>query len=175
MKKQILIAAVLLISSVTMAQTGKKFTLLSGKTLNDKVLTLPEAAKGKMTIIGLASSIDAQNDLQSWFEPLDDQNFFSDPDVNTFFVAATGGLSAANMKSVKDAGREAVLEEMYDLVMFYSGDKNKLNADLEVKDNKKPCIFVIDAEGKIVFHYEGKYTEKKLDEIIELVDAEVED
>ena len=62
--------SLLLISSISHAQVGITYPTLSGETLDGKAITLPDNAKGKFTIVGMAHSTDAEQDLQIWMDPI---------------------------------------------------------------------------------------------------------
>jgi len=76
----------LLIVNVSYAQVGETFPAITGESLQNNMVELPSSTKGKFCLVGLASSQNAELDLQSWMQPVFDmfihQNTFIPIDYN---------------------------------------------------------------------------------------------
>ena len=58
---------------------------------------------------------------------------------------------------------------MYDYLLFYEGDKTyKDELNFEKKDT--PYFYVLDKTGKIVYATSGKYDDKKLEKIVDILE-----
>ncbi len=153
------------------AQVGEVFPNLTGESLKNTNVKLPESSKGKYCLIGMASSQKAELDLQSWMQPVYDlfinQNTFIPIDYNLdiYFIPMFTGANQAAYNKVFKKTKEEIDSELVPHVLFYKGSidvyKNKLN----LKSKDVPYFFVLDETGKIVYTTSGKYTVKKLDKI----------
>ena len=69
--KNSLLAIVFTYSSIFIsAQTGDIFPNVDVMDLNNEALTIPEDLNGKYSLIGVAFSEDAQQDLYTWSQPV---------------------------------------------------------------------------------------------------------
>ncbi|HRG38728.1 MAG TPA: hypothetical protein PK289_09365, partial [Bacteroidia bacterium] len=72
-------------------------------------------------------------------------------------------------KQSKEKIKSHTDKEMYDYLLFYQGDKSyKEELNFEKKDT--PYFFVLDKTGKIAYATSGKYDDKKLEKIIDIIE-----
>jgi hypothetical protein len=180
MKKIILSIAVCFVGiSALQAQVGQVFPDIKGETAEGKTLQLPSAAKGKYTLLGLAFSTRSEKALQSWFEPVytrfmaDKSNagLFADfaYDVNVYFVPMFTG---ANKVAAGPARKRMVKEVDADLhkhVLIYVGELDPYESQLGLTNKDEPYFFVLDESGKIVYTTRGAYSEKKMDQVEDIL------
>jgi hypothetical protein len=149
--------------------TGITFPELSGTTLADKNVTIPRDTKGKSTIIALAYSQDAEEELKTWADPafdkFVDKNEVMPYDVNLYFIPMFSGAKAAMAESAREKFKKQNDPQLHPYVLIYKGDIDKYKSILELEKKSTPYIFVLDPDGKIVYSTSGIYTEKKMDEI----------
>ncbi|TND08417.1 MAG: hypothetical protein FD123_2213 [Bacteroidetes bacterium] len=152
-------------------QVGESFPSLKGETMNDKTITLPSDCKGKFTIVCMAYSEDAENDLKTWFTPayekfiaktgLMDDAF----DVNLYFVPMFTGVKAAAAGAAKKQIVKDTDPTLHPHVLLYKGDLDAYKKSLKMDDKKKPYIFLLDKTGKIIYATSGAFSEEKMDAI----------
>lgn len=176
----ILIVFILTVTSVV-AQTGKLFPSMACETAEDKKVVLPEATKGKYTIVGLAYSQKAEGNLQTWLQPvystfIESSNGLFDEsyDVNVYFVPMFTGVNQAAYESSKKKSREQVQKELKPYLLFYKGELDKYKNELKMKEKDSPYIFVLDSDGKIVYATDGAYSDEKMEAIEEILMEEEE-
>jgi len=158
------------------AQEGNQFPSIEVLDLNDKALTIPSDTKGKFTLVGVAFSEDAQNDLYSWSQPvfsefMDDNNLSSlvyNPNVHLILMF-TGANQLAYNKA-KQQITEGTDKHLRDNIVLFKGKMEDYRKDLKMKDRKKPYFFVLDKNGKIIYSASGRYSRKVLDEVGELIE-----
>jgi hypothetical protein len=171
MKVLALAAAAALSFTVITSPVGKQFSLLKAETLKDQVVTLPDAVKGKSSIICLAYSQKAEKDLKTWYEPtynkfiaktglLDDVY-----DIHLYFIPMFTGANAAAAGSAKKQIEKDVQVDLHPHILVYRGDVDAYKASLSMDEKEKPYIYVLDAAGKVVYMTSGAFTEEKMDEI----------
>lgn len=160
-------------SSIALLETptGTIFPDLKAETLDNKVINIPADTKGKSTIISLAYSDEAEKDLQTWYEPMYDKfiaktELMSDLyDLNLYFVPMFTGSKEAAAAGAKKQMKENVQADIQPHIIIYKGPVDVYKEKLKMDDKKKPYIFVLDKDGKIIYSTSGAYTEDKMDEI----------
>ncbi|MDQ3110088.1 MAG: mitochondrial ATPase complex subunit ATP10 [Bacteroidota bacterium] len=163
----------LTLCSFTFIETpvGIVFPDLKAETLENKMITIPTDTKGKSTIISLAYSDEAEKDLQTWYEPMYDKfiaktELMSDVyDINLYFVPMFTGTKEAAAAGAKKQMKETVQADIQPHIIVYKGAIDVYKEKLKMDDKKKPYIFVLDKDGKIIYSTSGAYTEDKMDEI----------
>ena len=133
--------------------------------LNDQTIHLPT---NKLTLVGLAFSQKAQEDLVTWLEPIYKQ--FLDPDgtgawvydCNTYLLLAFTGAKKAALEKAKKEIKKATDRDFFNYVLLYEGSIDPFN-DLDIDDKSTFYILVIDQNGNVLVQQKGGYSEKKLD------------
>jgi hypothetical protein len=176
MKKTLLSSLFIFYTFFCFSQKGDIFPSIEVYDLNENMLTIPEDSKGKFTLVGVAFSEDAQNDLYSWSQPvfsefMDDNNMSSlvyDP--NLYLILMFTGVNQVAYKKAKDQIAEGTDENLKDNVVLYKGKMEDYRKVLKMKDRKKPYFFVLDKEGNIIYTAEGRYSRKVLEEVGSLIE-----
>ncbi len=156
--------------------TGKTFPELEAETVDDKVVTLPQNQKGRITLIGMAYSKKSEDDLNSWFEPVyttflqaksKDAGLFSafTYDVDVYFIPMFTGVNAAASGTAKRKAAKNMDAQLLPYILFYKGSlkPNKDALDFEQKDI--PYMFVLDKQGKIIYATSGAYSDAKMEAV----------
>ena len=178
MKKSILLLALLgLIQLGSHAQIGKPFPELKGITLEDKNMVLPNDTKGKFTLLGLAYSKAAEQELLTWFQPIyttfiekAKPGLFNESyDVNLYFVPMFTGVNQAASETARKKMKEGFDKSLLKNVLVYKGDIKSYKEQLDFEKKDTPYFFVLDKEGKIIHAFSGKYTDEKLAKIEALI------
>ncbi len=177
--KKLLFIPILLFSTFAFAQIGEEFPDIAGNSLTNKMISIPDATKGKFTLVGVAFSKKAEDDLNSWFDPIyeayvrkADPNAFipeMKPDVNVVFIPMFTGIKRSASKNATKKMQEGIDKKLHPHVMVYSGSMSDYDEILGLDDKELPYFFVLDKEGKIIYTTDGKANTKKLDQIDELV------
>ncbi|GAL86605.1 hypothetical protein MYP_3835 [Sporocytophaga myxococcoides] len=161
------------------AQKNKAFPELSGVTVDGQTVTLPASTKGKYTLVGIAFSKKAEEDLTSWMNPM--LNTFRpgnkkanvlipEYDVNMYFVPMFTGLNKAAAATAMKKTKESLDKRLHQHVVFYKGDMDNYKDPLQLKDKEIPYFFVLDPDGNIVLTLKGKYTDEKMESIEEILE-----
>lgn len=179
MKTINIVLFILFIPILSFCQIGKEFPNLEGQTVDGVAISLPKAVKGKYSIIGLASSLNAQNDLNTWLQPMYDnfirksekgQLFDDSYDVYTYFVSIITGANKAAAGTIKKKFKEQADKELVPLAIFIEGEIKPIKEFLTIKDLDTVYFYVLDENAKIVQVVSGKYTSSKMEEIEKQLD-----
>ena len=175
MKKLTLLAAIIFISIVSFKNEEKKFPEMIGELISGKSLSIPKDLKGKFSVISLAYSKKAEEDLVTWHEPLYIK-FMMEPekggmftfdtyDVNLIFVPMFTGAKQKVEGAAKKKMKAELDKEYHSHTMVFKGDLNMYKESLGLKDKTKPYLFVLNESGEIVYQTSGAYTEEKMNNI----------
>jgi hypothetical protein len=161
------------------AQVGDSFPEMTGMSLTDKEITVPAAMQDKMTLVGIAFSKKAEDDLETWFQPVwerfireADQNALipeMKPDVNVVFIPMFTGLKRGASGSAIKKMQKDVDTKLHPHVIVYSGKMGDYEDQLKMNEKDKPYFYVVNKEGEIIYATSGRSSIKKLKEVEELV------
>ncbi len=150
------------------------FPEISGETLTGESVKIPETTNGKMTILGIAFSKKAEEDLRSWFEPAYTK-FISPPKVsfipedpwegNLYFIPMLQGLAKTVSGKVEKELKEGIDPKLHEYIMMYKGSVKEYKDELDMKYSSTPYFFVLDEEGSILYRTEGSYADSKMEEL----------
>ena len=181
MNQKIVVALFLLLAIcyVSEAQVvGKNFPELGAETVEDEVVVLPAATKGKFTLLGLAYSKKSEDDLNTWFSPVYNKfireggGLFSGfgYDVNVYFIPMFTGVNAAATGTAKNKALKNIDAKLLPYILFYKGKLKPYKDALEFEKKDVPYFFVLNEDGKIVYATSGKFTDEKMSEIEEVLE-----
>lgn len=171
MKQFISIVIFALLISFGNAQTGITFPELTGENLNRENVTVPKDCIGKKTILCLASSKKAEEDLLTWQQPMYDKfiakvgMFDSDYDVRLYFIPMFTGINQPAYEKAMKKLKEDHQQPLFDYVLLFKGDIKTYESTLKMSDDSKPYFFVLDEKGKVLSSTSGAFSEKKMEEI----------
>ena len=175
--KHLFISSIFFVISLNIqAQEGDQFPNIEVYDLNESAMNLPKDTKGKFTLIGVAFSEDAQQDLYSWSQPvfsefLDDNNLSSlvyDPNLKLILMFT--GANRLGYNKAKEQITKGTDETLRNYVFLYKGKMEDYRKVLKMKDRKVPHFFVLDKNGKIIYVTKGRYSRKVLEEVGNLIE-----
>lgn len=175
-----LLFTLLLLTNMGMAQVvGKSFPTMEAETVEDKKVILPTDVQGKYTLLGLAYSKKAEDELNTWFSPVFEKfvrkntgSLFEGMgyDVNVFFVPMFTGVNAAATGTAKKKAMKNMDPQILPNILFYKGELKTYKEALDFEKRDTPYFFVLDETGKIVYATSGKFSTKKLDEVESVIE-----
>ncbi|MFN5169947.1 MAG: TlpA family protein disulfide reductase [Cyclobacteriaceae bacterium] len=157
---------------------GSAFPQMPTETVDDKKVTLPNDTKGKYTLLGLAYSKKAEDELNTWFNPVFNK-FIKKAgglmegmgyDVNVYFVPMFTGVNAAATGTAKRKALKNTDPQLLPYILFYKGELKTYKEALDFEKRDTPYFFVLDEQGVIRFATSGAFTEDKLDQVEEAID-----
>lgn len=158
--------------------TGKVFPDMPTETVDDKKVSLPGDTKGKYTLLGLAYSKKAEDELNTWFNPVFNK-FIKKAgglmegmgyDVNVYFVPMFTGVNAAATGTAKRKALKNTDPQLLPYILFYKGELKSYKEALDFEKRDTPYFFVLDENGVIRFATSGAFSEDKLDQVEEAID-----
>ena len=145
---------------------GIEFPKISAKTLAGTKITLPDTAKGNITLIIIAFKRESQPQLDSWLKPF--MKEFNGKPGFTFYEVPMLARYWKLMGWMIDSGmRSGIEEEKHKNVMTYYGDYTIYQRELGLDDVTFGYAFLLDREGIIRWHSRGYATQQTIKEMIE--------
>jgi hypothetical protein len=163
-KLSYLFAALVLICIAFTNGDTKDFPAFKGITLSGKSISLPDPTKKKFTFIGYAYTMEAQDALYTWAQPVYDR-LIDNPmyPVNVYFVAMTGKIKMMSQDKIKAKMKESLDPELYKYIIVYQDNPQEYIEALHMEDKTLPYFFVIDPNGKISYSTSGEFSEEKFE------------
>jgi hypothetical protein len=171
----------LILISSFVSEKGKIFPSLKGENLDGKIITIPNDTKGKYSLIGLASSQKAQDDLKTWLQPIYETfiaksskpSLFEDTyDVHLYLVLMFTGSNEGMIGPAKKKMQQELDPELKPHVLMYKGDVTTYKQELQMTDKDKPYFFLLDEQGNVVHTISGAYSEAKMEKLEEFLSEE---
>ena len=144
---------------------GTKFAQIRSETLAGTKLTLPDDARGKITLITIAFKHGTQQQLDSWLTPFAEA--FGTKSGFTFYEIPMLTSDVKPFAFRIDSGmRSGIPEEKHKNVMTYYGDYEEYLHFLHIDDITLGYAFLLDQDGIIRWQGEGFATEEMTREMI---------
>lgn len=174
--KKILLSTIVWLAFYTVLHAqviGKVFPNMEAETVDDKKVNLPQAVKGKFTLLGLAYSKKSEDELNSWFQPVFEKFIQKNTglfesfgyDVSVYFVPMFTGINAAATGTAKKKALKNIDPNLLPYILFYKGDLKPYKDALDFEKKDVPYFFVLDQDGKIIYATSGAYTVKKMEAV----------
>ncbi len=160
---------------------GNQFPVMNTSTADGKIVDLPNDTKGKYTLLGMAFSQKSEDDLNTWMEPVywkfidkpegQVDRLFGDEhyEVNAYFVPMFTGIKTAATNTAKKKALKKMDPRLIPNILFYKGKLKPYKDALDFQKKDIPYFFVLDKSGKIVYATSGRYSEAKMDKVVEII------
>lgn len=161
----------ILFSFISLAQIGKVFPSLNGKSLDGNVVSLPVKLTEKNTIVCIIYSQKTEKALSTWMQPLANTFLVKNPldpepyDVNLYFVVLLSGIKDLASDAIEARFKKALGRDYYKNIIIYQGSIKPYTSELEFGKKDEPYFCVIEKNGNISYSTVGLYTAEKLQEI----------
>ena len=147
---------------------GKRFPEVTAESLAKTRESIPESAKGKVTLVVVAFLQQSQPQLDSWLGPFAER--FGGKDGFTFYEVPMISSGYRFMRIIIDSGmRGGIPREKHKNVVTMYGDVEKYMKELNL-EARFGYAFLLDKEGIIRWQGQGFATPESLKELFELVE-----
>lgn len=174
--KKLLISTLLFLSFKIVSQNQTIFPEIHGTSLDDKHFTIPQH-NNKYTLLAIAFSRGAEDDLRRWLNPLYETFVKKEQnsgglssaevyDVNFFFIPLISGFK----KHAEDFKKGTDKEFWQYIIDTEKTDVKGLQKKLGLKDADVPYFFVLDKDGKIIEVQSGTFQTIKLDKLEDAIE-----
>jgi hypothetical protein len=147
---------------------GTPFPKIKARSLAGTEFTLPDVAKGQVTLVAIAFRRQAQRMLDSWLVPFE-RACEGQRNVTVYEVPMIEGRMFKWMASTIDAGmRAGIPKEKHDHVVTYYGNAAKYRQILAMDERSLGYVFLLDPEGQIRWHGQGFAEPEEIERMIAL-------
>jgi hypothetical protein len=147
---------------------GKRFPEVTAESLAKTRESIPEVAKGKITLIAVAFLQQSQPQLDSWLGPFEEK--FGNKEGFTFYEVPMISSGYKFMKFVIDSGmRGGIPKYKHKNVVTMYGDVEKYMTELNL-EARYGYAFLLDKEGIIRWQGQGFSTPEVLKELFDLAE-----
>ncbi|MEM6829228.1 MAG: hypothetical protein AAGA66_03875 [Bacteroidota bacterium] len=177
--RYLLTTLLILFLSYGYAQVGDPFPSMEAESLTNEFVNIPKDLSDKHSVIGLAYSKKSENYLKTWFEPAYNQFIYKPEkpsvfsisyDIHCFFVPMFTGAKRPAYQGVMKKMKKTIDKRLLPNVLFYKGQLKEYKKSLNFEGKDVPYFFVLNPDGKIVYATSGRYTERKMQEIVNALD-----
>ena len=147
---------------------GKKFPKVTAETLEGTKETVPDDARGKVTLVTVAFLREIQSQLDSWLNPFYEK--FGTRDDIMFYEVPMISSGYKFMKFIIDGGMRGGLPKFkHKHVVTMYGDVEKYKKELDL-DPRYGYAFLLDKEGIIRWQGQGNATKETLDQLFSMAE-----
>ncbi len=151
---------------------GNKFPEVTAKTLDGNKVTVPDEARGKVTLIAVAFLRENQSQLDSWLNPFYEK-FGSRDDIMFYEIPMISG-GYRFMRPIIDGGMRGGLPKFkHKHVVTMYGDVEQYIQALSL-DPRSGYAFLLDREGSIRWQEKGFATDHTLQSLFTATEALLE-
>jgi hypothetical protein len=145
---------------------GLHFPEITSKSLSGTAVTLPETAKGKVTLICIAFVRRAQSMIDSWAQPFE-LEFGKDSRFTIYEVPMINGAWKVVSWMIDSGMRGGIPVEKHGNVVTFYGDYSGYREILGMKDTNFAYVFLLDPNGIIRLKGQGYASFENVKELIE--------
>ncbi len=150
--------------------TGTRFPEVTSKSLAGNLLTLPDCAEGKITLVSIAFVRNAQEQIDSWIRPFEHE--FGGDGRFTVYELPMISQGWKVLSWMIDSGMKGGIPvEKHDNVITFYGDYSDYQETLEMEDTQLAYVFLLDRGGIIRWRGQGYATPEAEKELIEAARA----
>ncbi len=148
---------------------GKPFPVIETKTLQGEDISLPSDSNNDATVIMIAFEQKTQLKINSWTDTLF-QRYDINSEISFYEVPMISGFYSF-MSGIIDGGmRGGIIKSLHDNVATFYGDREPYKQVLNITDMSECYLFVVDREGKIVYHDTGYSDFQKINRLFAKLD-----
>ena len=162
---------ILLMAATSLSYAQPKFPEIKTTSLQDQQIHFPIQLSDRPVLVALVFSSKAQDDLNSWLEPVYQQVLDENGmgalvyDCHIKLLVAFTGAKRAVASKVEKELKKATNKDYLPHVLIYEGDYKTLKDPLNLASKKEVYFFVVDENGKIAAQESGRFTQRKFDRL----------
>ena len=137
---------------------GGRMPELRGEYLTGREAVLPEAGKGKVSLLLLGFTYESRFSVEAWAKRFRDQ-FGSDPRVSFYEVPMISGMARLGKWFIDSGMRRGTPKEDYEHVITVYRGVNEWKRRVRFGDQNVAYMILIDPAGKVSWRHQGRFEE----------------
>lgn len=151
---------------------GKPFPTVNAKTLAKRCVRFPDETHGKVGLLFVAFEQGAQQDIDSWVDPLIGDVLNNDA-VSYYEIPMISGAYKPVSRFIDGGMRGGVPNSLHDRTATFYGKRADFFASMAIGDQRRAYLFVLSRNGRIVFRSSGPATAEKVASAREALEREI--
>lgn len=148
---------------------GEMLPPLAGEFLTGREAVLPDAARGRVALLGLGFSYDSRVPVEAWMARF--RELYPPDDRVTFFEVPMLGRGARLARWFIDSGmRRGTPRDLHENVLTVYDGTGSWKQRLAVVDDKLAYLVLIDREGRVRWIHAGMFQATKLADLRTAID-----
>jgi hypothetical protein len=143
---------------------------LRGDLLSGAKAVLPEAARGKVTLLALGFSYDSRFAVEEWGGRFR-RAFESRAEVSLYEVPMMGNAARMGRWFIDSGMRRNTPRELHDRVLTVYGSTGAWKKRIGVTDDGFAYLILLDAEGRVAWLHSGLFDAARFDELLQATEA----
>jgi hypothetical protein len=149
---------------------GTPMPKIEGENLSGHKAVLPDAAKGKVTLVAMGFSYESRRSVGAWTKRFRG-DFGQNPDIAFFEVPVISGMARLAKLFIESGMRRGTAKEDRDKVITVYGGSSDWKERLAVDDTDLAYLLLLDREGRVRWRHAGAFDEKMWPELKEATAA----
>jgi len=149
---------------------GTPMPKLEGENLSGHKAVLPDAARGKVTLVALGFTYESRRPVEAWTRRFRNE-FGQNPEAAFFEVPMISGMARLAKLLIDSGMRRGTAKEDHDKVITVYGGASGWKQRLGVADKDAICLILLDREGRVRWRHTGLFEENVWPELKEATEA----
>ncbi|MFT7009194.1 MAG: hypothetical protein ACJAXJ_003742 [Colwellia sp.] len=151
---------------VNQSITGKPFPSISGKSLEEKMVNIPEDFKGSTTLLLIGYKQNSQFDIDRWLIGLDMTNTV----VDVYEIPTIQGMFPQMFSTIIDNGmRAGSPKSLWKGVITVYGDGEKVQAYTGNENPNSARVVLLNEKGIVIYMYDEGFSVEALNQVRSLL------
>jgi len=149
---------------------GTPMPKLEGESLSGHKEVLPDAARGKVTLVAMGFTYESRRPVEAWTKRFR-QEFGQNPETAFFEVPMISGMARLAKLFIDSGMRRGTAKEDHDKVITVYGGASDWKQRLAVADTDAAYLILLDREGRVRWRHAGLFAENVWPELKEATEA----
>jgi len=149
---------------------GTPMPKLEGENLRGQKAVLPDAARGKVTLVALGFSYESRRPVSAWTKRFR-SDYGHNPNTAFYEVPMISGMARLAKLFIESGMRRGTVKEDHDKVITVYGGAAAWKDLLSVENTDVAYLLLLDRDGRVRWRHSGPFEEKAWPELKEATEA----
>jgi hypothetical protein len=149
---------------------GTPMPRLEGENLRGHKAVLPDAARGKVTLVAVGFTYESRRPVEAWTRRFHHE-FGQNPETAFFEVPMISGMARLAKLFINSGMRRGTVKEDHEKVITVYGGASDWKERLAVGDTDAAYLILLDRAGRVRWRHSGPFAESAWPELKEATEA----